>query len=251
MESKFTSFSTYNYTLNNPILYIDIDGKDIFIPTTRDLNLYKNSEYFKLSRRGGITPQNVNFVIKDLQKMTNDKLRKTVVRNERGRIIGYKIEIESYGTEHKGKDYKKGTERIKNLIENKEKVSISKSMKGNSTIPLGDGDSLILYNESDVNDGGILNDDGTKGRPPFIGLGHEIGHAENYKDTGLEPKSPIEKEEYVDPDSGKPFKNGLPTDELVARDKDNEIRGEHLGENHDGVVVKKRAKVFGKKINHK
>jgi RHS repeat-associated protein len=249
LESKFTSFSTYNFSLNNPILYVDVDGKEIFIPTVANNKELTNTKYRSLSQRGRLLPADRFRILNDLQKQTNDKLKLTAVRTG-NKIVGYLVEIESSGSQNKGKDYKKGTALMKNLITDSKYTAIAKSGDGtNATIPLGNGNSLIVYNadrKADGKDskenggtGGILNDDGTKGRPPFIGLNHELGHAENYKDTNLLPQLPMEEGSYLDPDSNKQVK--VDTDEIVARKKDEDTRLEHCGEVHDGVEVKSRA----------
>jgi RHS repeat-associated protein len=255
LERKFSGFSTYNFAINSPLLHVDTDGKEIFIPISNTPSTYKFTKYHRLSYRGGLNPTNPQIILRDLQKQTNDKLKFTEVR-DRDKLIGYKIEIETEGTENKGKDYSVQTKRISKLIKNPKIISVAKQNDGfNSTIPLSDGHSLILYNENRVADGtdggvGVTNEDGTKGRPPFLGLTHETIHGEIYMDTKLTPDGPFENDFSTDPDSGK--KEKFTIDEKLARERENEVREQHNGEVHDGIEVKQRSKVkqFGKEVKN-
>jgi hypothetical protein len=223
---------------------MDIDGKEIFIPTVKEKEQLRNSKYRALSGvQRTLLSTNPNKILKDLQKMTNDKLKLSSVK-VKDKIVGYIVQIETYCTENEDKNYDKGTVRIRNLIKSDQYSAIAKSADGtNGTVPLGKGNSVIYYDEKNKakGEGGIVNEDGSKGRPPFIGLGHEMGHAENYISTDLKPKQPMEEGVYFDPDTNSP--QVFSTDEKVSREKDNEIREEHLGEKEDGQEVKKRAEI--------
>ncbi len=249
LTNKYSSLSGYNFSINNPVLFVDFDGNDIFIPTVQASALPKyNDKMRKLSGQGysAFKVEEVNGVLRDLQKLTNDKLEIVSVQ-ENSKVIGYRIQIATKCTENLDKDYLEGTTRIRNLIEGKGKdklIAVSKSIDGyNKTLPLDqNGSSLITYNPNRIADGkdgtgGVMNLDGTMGRPSFIGLAHELGHAENYVE-GMDPNLP-EVSQY-DPDTKKIIEK-FPLDEIVARAKDRKIRAEHLGEVHNKIKVKQRA----------
>ena len=66
MASKWNMVSPYNYALNNPLIFIDPDGRDITIGHLTD-GLDRNL--------GEMSKKERNMIISGLQKLTNDKLK--------------------------------------------------------------------------------------------------------------------------------------------------------------------------------
>jgi hypothetical protein len=81
--------------------------------------------------------------------------------------------------------------------------------------------STVEYNPNNLGSQ-IVNDDGTKGRPAEIGLGHELAHAEQNNDGSRDP-SPAPN--VRDPDTGQ---KGVPRkNEISVRQVDSQIRQEN------------------------
>jgi hypothetical protein len=192
-------------------------------------------------------------VLKQLQKLTNDKLKLvSVIKNDR--LIGYKVEIDIKGGANKNKNYEKGTALLSKLItEDKKTISISNiNVGGNGISNGGNGNSLVIFNIKHLADGinGIVNEDGSTGRPVFFGLLHELVHGKNIMaGRSMEEGATIAR----DPDQNNDVVDKFPTEEIDVRKETNQIINEHIGEEHDGFKVVKRAEVtkvkqFGKEI---
>jgi len=67
LAEKYTSFSPYNYTLNNPIMLVDPDGMQVDWHKNKDGNLVvdKGDSAYTLSKQTGIDPKTANKIIVD------------------------------------------------------------------------------------------------------------------------------------------------------------------------------------------
>jgi hypothetical protein len=92
------------------------------------------------------------------------------------------------------------------------------SLDGSGRLSMGT-DTTIEYDPN--GNPQIANADGTYGRPPFIGLDHELGHAEYYGGGAVDYTY---EKSVVDPDTGN--KGGLTKEEIRNRVLDSKIRKE-------------------------
>ncbi len=117
------------------------------------------------------------------------------------------------------KEKPKGKELIENLEKSKKKHVIKETKKGNSCKPCKGykkgkrGDSEVSFNP-DKKTGGV-DETGSNKRPPYVGLGHELGHSEAI-DKGTQ-----------DFDRGNKKKGTTPSSERNSIKREREIRKEH------------------------
>ena len=190
--TEYFSISPYAWCAGNPVKFVDPDGRKIVLPQ-------------------GFSIENIYKVLNTLQLLTNDKLVYTIQND--GSI---RIKIASLGV---GKA-QAGTTLIRRLNSSRKTLLIDLNNSqgyfskdnGNRAKALdysnaanGIGsDAIVSFDPfSDPNILTQISKDGQvsgEKRPPQIGLGHELIHAEHYMDGDLIPRNKKVSHSYINKD---------------------------------------------------
>lgn len=152
---EYTGISPYAYCQNNPVIYLDPDGKRIVLSGTI---------------------QQKNTILQHLQQLSDMRLS---YNDETGVVTA-----STYLS--KVHDKVKGTALINRLIGSAEITEISvRENRGNAASPPGNGKNAKVYFDPMANPDIKTEDPVTgnvsgKKRPDVIGLGHELIHADHY-----------------------------------------------------------------------
>jgi len=150
LAEKYPAFTPYNYTMNNPVVLVDLDGRDIWIRYKGNLIKYVNGNLYdrdgnKYRGKGVRIKKDGSIKLKGFLKKTVkalDKIRK--------------------GGEH-------GKQLISELQKSDKHTIIR---KGDESKAAG---TMVSWDPN--NTSGAIDENGNTYRPSYISLAHELAHA--------------------------------------------------------------------------
>ncbi len=212
LAEKYPGVGSYVYCLNNPVKFVDPDG--------REVRIMGNDNYRKET-------------FNNLQQLSSNKLilLKTGKVVEASSYKGERSQISLFGTvTGNGKDKVNGTKLVQDVISNKHTVTIqtgednefTPTSRNNASSPkVGSGGKLHFNNEPSGFIRGIINEDGTDYVSDQSVLGHELLHARH----SFEGTINYDNVDVLDPDQNY-WPVPMNREELRTRRFENYIRSE-------------------------
>jgi|GEM_PF-2061216 len=148
--SKYPSMSTYQYAANNPIYFIDVNGDSIWVNQGKNSYLYVDGTLYN----------------KDGTEYT-------------GKIRGFlKQTVDALNKIREGGEA--GEELISSLQNAEEHINIFKGTDNKAAKDGSTNNVDVFWNPSDRDSG--FDENGDRSRPSFIGLAHELAHADDFRE---------------------------------------------------------------------
>ncbi len=161
-SEKYLSLNPYQYTANNPILFVDINGDSIRIAKGKKELTYT------------INSDGSSSVLNAKGEVYNGK------KNKKGQYKGYVGKVKR-ALDKVRTGGNSGNGLVSALHDNVQDVTIK---RGGNEFTAEGSDRTIFWSPSDGSGG--LDVTGSTKRPSFIGLGHELGHAYDALDGQVE-----------------------------------------------------------------